>query len=44
MELLDPGHQIDVEIILNGILTVFEKCSPGGSHISRYWAEYFNFA
>ena len=27
MEPLDSGHQIDVEIILNGILTVFEKCS-----------------
>ena len=42
MEPLDSGHQINVEIILNGILTVFEKCSPGGWHISRYWAEYFN--
>jgi len=32
---LDSGHQIGLEVILNGILTSFGKCSPGSCHIGR---------
>ena len=32
---LDSGHQIDLEIILNGILTTCGKCSLGRCDIGR---------
>ena len=43
---LDSAHQIGLDAILYGILTVFGSGSTGQDvnwHISRFWAEYFDF-
>jgi hypothetical protein len=41
METLDLGHQIGLEIILNGILTELRSCFSGGDGIGHPWGEVF---